>query len=192
MIAIDALSRIAAWNRASVDLFGYLPEEVMGRCCAVVLQWRDRNLDLVCGPECPIKVRAAKGLISETQNVIATAKSGRSIWLSVSTLVLPREHSRVCRLVHFVREITPPGETKAIVSGQRGGEPTIEQALIASLTRRENEVLDLLTRAMGTDEIANRLGISRTTVRNHVQRILARLEVHNRAEAIAMALRWYR
>lgn len=190
MIAIDAVSRIVAWNRASVDLFGYESEEVMGRCCAVVLQWRDRNLRVICGPGCPIKVQAAKGLITDTQTVVATAKSGRVVWLSVSTLVLPREHHRVCRLVHFVREIPSPDERGAVPSAPGSLERDRVLELLGTLTAREREVLDLLTRVMGTDEMAVRLGVSRTTIRNHVQRILRKLGVHNRAEAIAMALRW--
>jgi PAS domain S-box-containing protein len=192
MIAIDAVSRIVAWNHAAVELFGYSADEVLGRCCAEVLQWRDRNSKLVCGPECTIRVQAAQGLIAETQNVSATTKSGRSIWLSVSTLVLPREHHRVCRLVHFTREIALAEEADAIQHGGRSAEGSREQQLIGKLTPREKEVLDLLTRAMGTAQIVDRLGVTRTTVRNHVQRILAKLEVHNRAEAIAMALRWSR
>jgi len=191
MIAIDAVSRIVAWNQAAIDLFGYTTEEVLGKCCAEVLRWRDRKLRVICGPECPIRVRAAKGLIIETQNVVATAKSGRSIWLSVSTVVLPRKHHRVCRLVHFVREIDPPNEG-AILGGGRGTYSNRELELLGKLTRREKKVLDLLTRAMGTDEMANHLGVSRTTIRNHVQRILAKLEVHNRAEAIVTAMRWER
>src|SRR5215470_9863741 len=193
MIATDALSRIVAWNRAASDLLGYAPAEVVGRCCAEVLQWRDRDQNLVCSPECSIRVRAARGLIAESQNVLATGKSGRRIWLSVSTLVLPREHHRVCRLVHFVREIAlVPAEQHAVLAGQPGGEGKRRQELLGKLTRREEEVLDLLTLAMSTDQIANRLGISRVTIRNHVQRMLAKLEVHNRVEAIALALREHR
>jgi DNA-binding CsgD family transcriptional regulator len=60
------------------------------------------------------------------------------------------------------------------------------------LTRREKEVLELLSQAMGTPDMAHRLGVSRTTIRNHIQRILAKLEVHNRAQAIAIALGWLR
>jgi len=57
------------------------------------------------------------------------------------------------------------------------------------LTEREREV-DLLTQALRAMEIANRVGVSTTTtIRNHVQRILAKLEVHNRVEAIAGAMR---
>lgn len=57
------------------------------------------------------------------------------------------------------------------------------------LTEREREVLDLLTQALRAMEIANRVGVSTTTIRNHAQRILAKLEVHNRVEAIAGAMR---
>jgi PAS domain S-box-containing protein len=192
MIAIDAVSRIVAWNQASIDLSGFTAEEVLGRCCAAVLHWRDRNLKVVCAPECTIKVRAVEGLITETQTVVATAKEGRQIWISVSTLVLPREHHRVCRLVHFVREIGRPDDEGATAARRRSGKGTSELERLARLTAREKEVLELLTEALGKVAIAARLGVSRTTVRNHVQQILAKLEVHNRSEAIAMALRFYR
>ena len=133
MIAIDALSRIVAWNQAAVDLFGYTTEEVVDRCCADVLQWRDRNLKLICGPECKIRVQAAKGLIGETRSVIATAKSGRSVRLEVSTMVLPREHHRACRMVHFVRQAGPPGERgptelqpgRGVTGELQGGQPKL-------------------------------------------------------------------
>jgi two-component system nitrate/nitrite response regulator NarL len=57
------------------------------------------------------------------------------------------------------------------------------------LSARELEVLELLTEGVGTSGIAERLFISRKTVATHVQRILAKLGAHSRAEAIAIAYR---
>ena len=53
------------------------------------------------------------------------------------------------------------------------------------LTAREREVLALFAEGLGTEATAARLEISRVTVRNHSQRILAKLGVHSRLAAVA-------
>jgi ATP/maltotriose-dependent transcriptional regulator MalT len=57
------------------------------------------------------------------------------------------------------------------------------------LTRREQEVLDLLCHGLSNFEIGNRLFISTKTVEHHVGRILSKLGSRNRAEVVAWALR---
>jgi DNA-binding NarL/FixJ family response regulator len=57
------------------------------------------------------------------------------------------------------------------------------------LTARELEVLKLLARARGTEEIAAELYISPHTVRNHVSNILVKLGAHSKLEAVANAVR---
>jgi two-component system, NarL family, nitrate/nitrite response regulator NarL len=59
----------------------------------------------------------------------------------------------------------------------------------ALLTGRELEVLRLLAAGMRPKEIARDLVISPKTVASHVQRVLAKLGAHSRAEAIAIAYR---
>jgi NarL family two-component system response regulator LiaR len=56
------------------------------------------------------------------------------------------------------------------------------------LTRREREVLSLLVKGLTNAGIAERLGISRSTVKAHVSNILSKLSVSNRMEAIALAI----
>jgi len=55
------------------------------------------------------------------------------------------------------------------------------------LTEREREVLGLLARGRGTQEIAERLGLSPKTIRNHVANICTKLQVEDRAHAILRA-----
>jgi ATP/maltotriose-dependent transcriptional regulator MalT len=58
----------------------------------------------------------------------------------------------------------------------------------AGLTQRQLEVLAMLAEGLSNAEIADRLFISAKTVDHHVSAILAKLEVHTRAEAVAVAL----
>jgi DNA-binding NarL/FixJ family response regulator len=57
------------------------------------------------------------------------------------------------------------------------------------LTDREWEVLDLLVREYGTEDIADELVLSTETVRSHIKNLLRKLGVSTRADAIALAVR---
>jgi two-component system nitrate/nitrite response regulator NarL len=57
------------------------------------------------------------------------------------------------------------------------------------LTRRELHVLSLLVDGLTQSEIAEKLVISPKTVGKHLEHILAKLGVHSRAQAVALALR---
>ena len=60
---------------------------------------------------------------------------------------------------------------------------------IAQLTPREKEVLQALAEGLDGKEIAEQLGISDKTERNHMASILAKLGVHSRLQALVFALR---
>ena len=60
---------------------------------------------------------------------------------------------------------------------------------VATLTPREHEVLALLCERRTNAEIAERLFLSRRTVEDHVARLLGKLDVANRREAAAVAVR---
>jgi two-component system nitrate/nitrite response regulator NarL len=60
---------------------------------------------------------------------------------------------------------------------------------LSELTKRELEVLRLLADGLDQGTIADRLVISRATVATHIQRILKKLGVHSRAQAVALAYR---
>jgi len=61
------------------------------------------------------------------------------------------------------------------------------RSVIARLTEREAEVLDLLTVGLSTEEIAGRLFVAPVTVRTHVRAILRKLRVTDRAAAVRLA-----
>jgi DNA-binding NarL/FixJ family response regulator len=56
---------------------------------------------------------------------------------------------------------------------------------MASLTRREREVLSLLATGSDNDGIAQHLVISPDTARTHIQNVMGKLRVHSRLEAVA-------
>jgi len=74
-------------------------------------------------------------------------------------------------------------------SGRYIERPKRSSASVSSLTTREREVLGLLARGRNQDQIAAELVISSKTVATHIQRLLAKLGVHSRAQAVALAHR---
>ena len=57
------------------------------------------------------------------------------------------------------------------------------------LTKREKEVFNLLITNMTTKDIANELGISEKTVRNHISNTMQKLGVKGRSQAVVELLR---
>jgi len=64
----------------------------------------------------------------------------------------------------------------------------LDDPLARFLTPRERQVLDGLAAGDTTAMLAGRLGMSRTTLRTHVQSILSKLGVHSRLEAVSYAI----
>jgi two-component system nitrate/nitrite response regulator NarL len=71
----------------------------------------------------------------------------------------------------------PPSETRSTPRGDS----------VSQLTRRESEVLRLLAQGLSAADIARELVISSNTVATHIQRILGKLGVHSRTQAVALA-----
>ena len=63
-----------------------------------------------------------------------------------------------------------------------------EENLLSYLTAREEEVLELLTQGITYKGVANKLFISETTVKTHVNNIFQKLQVNDRTQAVLYAL----
>lgn len=70
-----------------------------------------------------------------------------------------------------------------------GGSPHPEARKIAKLTRREREIITLVGEGLKNAEIAERLFISRTTVRHHLSSVFTKLDIPDRLKLIVYAYR---
>ena len=60
---------------------------------------------------------------------------------------------------------------------------------MGDMTRREIDVLELLSQGLSNDEIGDKLGIGRNGVKSHLKNIFAKLEVDDRVTAVTEAIR---
>jgi DNA-binding NarL/FixJ family response regulator len=65
--------------------------------------------------------------------------------------------------------------------------PTAQNPRLNLLTERELEVLELIARGLSNAEISAHLFLSETTVKTHVRRILAKLRIRDRVQAVVVA-----
>jgi len=104
--------------------------------------------------------------------------------------------------IGYLLKNVPAEELAEAIRAAHAGRPTLApeaaEALIHAathppapghdLTPREREVLALMVEGLRNADIAERLTVSRSTVKFHVSRILSKLSVSSRTEAVALAL----
>jgi DNA-binding NarL/FixJ family response regulator len=82
-----------------------------------------------------------------------------------------------------------PALTRRLIERFAGSRPPVRlsPAALRDLTNREAEVLRLLARGLTNAEIAAQLGIGETTVKTHVARLLMKLDLRDRVQAVIYA-----
>jgi len=95
--------------------------------------------------------------------------------------------------IAYVVKSSPVGALNDAVDAasqaERFVDPAARGADDPGLTRRQREILQLLADGQSTIAVAHGLGLSTETVRTHTKAALARLGAHDRAHAVAIALR---
>ena len=100
-----------------------------------------------------------------------------------------RELADAVRLVAAGDALLAPGVTRRLIAefARMGAPRTPGRAQLDGLTERESEVLALVARGLSNAEIANRLVVAEQTVKTHVSRILMKLGLRDRTQAVVLA-----
>jgi DNA-binding NarL/FixJ family response regulator len=122
--------------------------------------------------------------------VFAALRAGASGFLLKDAM--PAELVAAIRVVASGDAVVAPGVTRRLISAFAPHLPTASgrspvEELLAGLTARERDVLVELARARSNSEIADRLCVTAATVKVHVSRILAKLDLRDRAQVVVFA-----
>ena len=101
----------------------------------------------------------------------------------------PEDLVQAVRVVARGEGLIAPSITKRLIEeiAQRPPQHTTPPEALRSLTQRELEVLQLVARGLSNQEIAKELFVSETTVKTHVGRVLMKLGVRDRVQAVVLA-----
>jgi DNA-binding NarL/FixJ family response regulator len=101
----------------------------------------------------------------------------------------PEELLAAVHTVAAGEALLSPSVTRRVID-RMAQQPTPEladQAKLDALTAREREVLELIARGFSNREIAAALAVEESTIRTHVKRILTKLELRDRVQAVIFA-----
>ncbi len=99
------------------------------------------------------------------------------------------ELAEAVRVIAAGDALLSPSVTRRLIAefARLGARPAPSAARIADLTERETEVLALVARGLSNTEIATELVVAEQTVKTHFGRVLQKLTLRDRAQAIVFA-----
>lgn len=201
VFAVDADQQVISWSSAAEELTGQRARDVIGKPCYEVVAGADYQGQIFCRRNCPT-IRSARRGQSVPNFDLACNRNGEETWLNVTIIPVPSSEMGEAMAIHLIRDVSQRRRAERLaqaaidtVSHYTSGSPGANAEAGPypppgpSLTVREIEVLRLLTRGLPTRLLAEELGLSQATIRNHIQRLLPKLGVHSRLEAVAYAAR---
>ncbi|NEA33572.1 response regulator transcription factor [Streptomyces sp. SID13031] len=100
----------------------------------------------------------------------------------------PEDLVEAIQVVHSGHALLAPEVTRRVIKRFAGGGDRIYRPdLVAALTEREREVLGLIARGLTNTEIATSLFVGEATVKTHVSRVLLKLGLRDRVQAVVFA-----
>ena len=197
---IDENLRVVFWNKAAEAILGLGSEDVAGRLCYQLLHGYDEGRHLICRAKCKVAKLALQSEPVPNYDILVTTKQGDNRWLNMSVFTYRMDATNGKKvIVHMFHDLNHKEVEERVLSRlvdmvrhyqDIPHESEIEiESFPKVLTPREREILSLLVKGLGTQDIAELLSISRSTVRNHIQHILQKLQVHTRLEVVAIAIK---
>jgi DNA-binding NarL/FixJ family response regulator len=121
------------------------------------------------------------------QYVYAALSAGASGFLLKDTS--PEQLVAAVRMVRSGDALLAPSITRRLIERFAPRQPgqSISHAGLSDLTQRELQVLRLLARGLSNTELAAELTLSTATVKTHVARILTKLQLRDRVQAVVLA-----
>jgi PAS domain S-box-containing protein len=174
LVTTTSEGQILFWNPGAERRFGYRARDVMGRPIGEILA-----LDTASTPAA-WQLQLPSGT-DHTFEVRTRTRRGRTIWLDVTAFAAD---GPVPIVVYVARDVT---RTRDLLRQLR--EHLVPNQDHPRLTPRELEVLRAFAAGLSTGALAERLGVSRATIRNHAQNIFGKLGAHTRLEAVMLATR---
>jgi DNA-binding NarL/FixJ family response regulator len=120
--------------------------------------------------------------------VVDALRSGASGFLLKD--VPPEKLVEAVRIVAAGDALLAPSITRRLLDNYSSRLPdphAAEVPALATLTEREKEVLKLVARGLSNAEIARELFVAETTVKTHVGRVLMKLDLRDRVQAVVLA-----
>jgi DNA-binding NarL/FixJ family response regulator len=101
----------------------------------------------------------------------------------------PEELAAAIRAVAAGESLLAPSVTRRLIERfvARPAPPSANPAVLGDLSAREAEVLRLVARGLSNQQIADELVVSTATVKSHVARLLMKLGLHDRTQAVVLA-----
>jgi DNA-binding CsgD family transcriptional regulator len=201
MFAIDGDQQVVCWNHGCEDLTGVSAFQAIGSRCHEVLQGHEPCGRRFCKPNCPLGQLAKGGPSPKAVSLRIPTRENGKIQVNLGTMLIPSPVDQEWRVVHFMRRGHRKSSAGLVARQDLGGHTNGKdhpQGLggnsshgLCLLTEREREILRFLNHGLTTDAMSQHLHISTTTVRNHIQRLMAKLNVHSRVEAVTYAHRFH-
>jgi DNA-binding NarL/FixJ family response regulator len=124
-------------------------------------------------------------MLEDDESVFAAMRAGaRGYVLKGANQV---EMLRAILAVAGGEAIFSPGIAKRLLGFFSATRQSVPSRLFPELSERETELLDLIAQGRTNQEIAEQLGLTLKTVRNHVSNIFSKLQVADRAQAVIRA-----
>lgn len=198
VFAIGEDQKIVFWNKSAKKILGYSARDVIGKSCHEIIAGSDNKAHALCTANCIVRKSIAEGTNPRNFEIHTYTKSGVPVWIDVSTISIKHNRPDQNILVHMFRDITwQKNDLNIIVSivshinnsnrFENKYLPEKNPSDLNILTSRERIVLKYLGEGYKPADLSNKLHISLSTIRKHIQNIYSKLETHSLYEAVIKA-----